>query len=230
MRGGLGAPGELAQQEALTYRSVSQEPDRAQGLDLRWHYRAMAKVFDSIDDKMAGWINRQHLFFVGTAPSGADGSINVSPKGMAGTFAILGSRQVGYLDYTGSGAETIAHLRDNGRIVIMFCALEGPPRIVRLHGTGRAVLLDDPEFKTLRPSFGKERTLGQRSIIVVDLVRIGDSCGFSLPLMDFRADRDVLDKSQERQDEAYFRDYWHNHNTVSIDGLPGVPPAAIPAK
>lgn len=190
----------------------------------------MAKVFDSIDDKLASWINKQHLFFVGTAPSGDDGSINVSPKGMAGTFAILGPRQVGYLDYTGSGAETIAHLRDNGRIVIMFCALEGPPRIVRLHGVGRAVLADDPEFETLRPSFGKERTLGQRSIIVVDLARIGDSCGYSLPLMDFRSDRDVLDKSQERRDEAYFRDYWRDHNTLSIDGLPGLPVASGPGE
>ena len=104
-----------------------------------------------IDDKLADWINKQHIFFVGTAPSGADGSINVSPKGMAGTFAILGPRQAGYLDYTGSGMETIAHLRDNGRIVFMFCALEGPPKIVRLHGTGRVVLVDDPEFETLRP-------------------------------------------------------------------------------
>ena len=186
----------------------------------------MGKIFDSIDDKMAGWINKQHMFFVGTAPSGEDGSINVSPKGMAGTFAVLGPRRVGYLDYTGSGAETIAHLRDNGRIVVMFCALEGPPRIIRLHGQGRTVLADDPEFAELREHFGKERTVGQRSIVVVDLSRIADSCGYSLPLMDFRADRDVLDKVQEHNGDDYYPKYWQDHNACSIDGLPAMPVTA----
>jgi hypothetical protein len=183
----------------------------------------MGKIFESVDDKLADWIDKQHIFFVGTAPSGAEGSINVSPKGLAGTFAILGPRQAGYLDYTGSGVETIAHLRDNGRIVFMFCAVEGPPRIVRLHGTGRVVLTDDPEFETLRPHFGKERTRGQRSIIVADLTRISDSCGFSLPLMDYRADRDVLDKVQLHNGDDYYPPYWETKNARSIDGLPGMP-------
>lgn len=187
----------------------------------------MSKIFERIDDKLARWITKQHMFFVGTAPSGADGSINVSPKGMAGTFAILGPQQVGYLDYTGSGVETIAHLRDNGRIVFMFCALEGRPRIVRLHGTGRVVLTDDPEFDELRPRFGKERTQGQRSVIVADLARISDSCGFSLPLMDFRSDRDVLDKVQVHNGDDYYPPYWEKENAHSIDGLPGMP---VPAK
>ena len=97
----------------------------------------MSKIFQEIDDKLARWILRQHMFFVGTAPAAAEGSINVSPKGMDGTFAVLGPRRVGYLDYTGSGTETIAHVRENGRIVLMFCAFEGPPKIIRLHGTGR---------------------------------------------------------------------------------------------
>src|SRR6478752_9373352 len=165
----------------------------------------MGKVFQEIDDKLADWISRQHMFFVGTAPAG------------------LGPRRVAYLDYTGSGAETIAHLRDNGRIVLMFCAFEGPPKIVRLHGRGRAVLVGDPEFDQLRSAFDKDRTLGQRSIIVADLTRISDSCGYSLPLMDFRADRDVLDKDQSRRDEDYFPRYWREKNAESIDGLPGVP-------
>jgi hypothetical protein len=130
---------------------------------------------------------------------------------------------VAYLDYTGSGAETIAHLRDNGRIVLMFCAFEGSPKIVRLHGQGRVVLVGDPEFDELRAAFGKDRTLGQRSIIVADLTRISDSCGWSLPLMEFRADRDVLDKEQSRRDEDYFPRYWQQKNAESIDGLPGVP-------
>lgn len=183
----------------------------------------MGKVYEEVDDKLAGWLARQHMFFVGTAPSGAEGSINISPKGMAGTFAVLGPRTVAYLDYTGSGAETIAHLRENGRIVIMFCALDGPPKIVRLHGRGRVVLPVDPEFADLRPAFAKDRTLGQRSIIVAELTRISDSCGYSLPLMDFHSDRDILDKSQERRDEAYFGEYQRQHNALSIDGLPGVP-------
>jgi len=186
----------------------------------------MAQVFTEIDGKLRAWIDRQPVFFVGTAPSGADGSVNVSPKGMAGTFAVLGPARVGYLDYTGSGAETIAHLRDNGRIVIMFCAFDGPPKIVRLHGRGRVVRADDPEFADLREHFAKDRTIGQRSIVVVELSRISDSCGFSVPLLDFRSDRDVLDRVQERSGhehgDGYFRDYWARKNAASIDGLPAL--------
>ncbi len=183
----------------------------------------MAALYERIDDKLAEWISRQHVFFVGTAPSGGAGSVNVSPKGMAGTFAVLGPRTVGYLDYTGSGAETIAHLRDNGRIVVMFCAFDGPPKIVRLHGHGRLLLPDQPDFAAHRPAFDKDRELGQRSIVIVDLDRISDSCGYSVPLMDFRSDRDVLDKSQARRDEAYFEQYRAQHNSASIDGLPALP-------
>ena len=94
----------------------------------------MGKLYDEIDDKLAAWLVAQPLLFVATAPLGADGHVNVSPKGMGGTFAVLGPRQVGYLDYFGSGVETIAHLRENGRIVMMACAFHGPPKIVRLHG------------------------------------------------------------------------------------------------
>lgn len=184
----------------------------------------MGQVFSEIDDKLRAWIDRQHVFFVGTAPSGSDGSVNVSPKGMAGTFAVLGPRRVGYLDYTGSGAETIAHLRDNGRIVLMFCAFDGPPRIVRLHGHGRVVRAGEPEFAGLRGRFGKGRTVGQRSIIVVDLTRIADSCGFAVPLLDFRSDRDVLDRVQERNGDDHHRDYRTRKNAVSIDGLPALDP------
>ena len=183
----------------------------------------MAKVFDGIDDKLAAWIGRQRMFFVGTAPSGDGGHVNVSPKGPIESLRILDPHTVAYQDVIGSGAETIAHLRDNGRIVLMFCAFEGPPKIVRLHGHGRAVLVGDPEFDQLRWAFDKDRTLGQRSIIVADLTRISDSCGYSLPLMDFRADRDVLDKDQSRRDEDYFPRYWREKNAESIDGLPGLP-------
>lgn len=187
----------------------------------------MAQVSSEIDGKLRAWIDRQHVFFVGTAPSGSDGSINVSPKGMAGTFAVLGPRQVGYLDYTGSGAETIAHLRNNGRIVVMFCAFEGPPKIVRLHGYGRVVPASDPEFADLRVHFGKERILGQRSIVVVELNRISDSCGFAVPLMEFPSDRDVLDRVQQRNDDEYFCEYRRTKNAASIDGLPALDPEPV---
>lgn len=183
----------------------------------------MSQVFSEIDDQLRRWIDRQPVFFVGTAPSGPDGLINVSPKGMGGTFAVLEPRTVAYLDYTGSGAETIAHLRDNGRIVIMFCAFEGPPKIVRLHGRGRFVPATDPAFAELRTRFDKVRTIGQRSIVLVELDRIADSCGFAVPLMDFRADRDVLDRVQERNDDDYYTKYWQDKNAHSIDGLPALP-------
>jgi len=189
----------------------------------------MGKLYDEIDDRLAAFILDQPVFFVGTAPLDATGHINVSPKGMAGTFAVLGRRRVGYLDYTGSGAETISHLRENGRIVVMFCAFDGPPKIVRLHGTGRVVPLGEDEFDELRPLFSKPRELGQRSIIVVDVDRVSDSCGYSVPLMDFRGDRDILDRSHERRDQDYFDEYWRNNNTASIDGLPALPlPADLP--
>jgi hypothetical protein len=182
----------------------------------------MGKVFDGIDDRLRRWILEQPMYFVATAPLSGDGHVNLSPKGMGGTFAVLGERQVGYLDYTGSGAETIAHLKENGRIVIMLCAFDGPPRIVRLHGRGRAVLAAEPEFATLRPHFAKARTIGQRSIIVVDVDRVSDSCGFAVPTMVYLGDRDVLDKSHERRDDAYMHEYWATKNAASIDGLPAI--------
>jgi len=126
-----------------------------------------------------------------------------------------------------SGAETIAHLRENGRIVLMFCAFDGPPNIVRLHGRGRVVLLDDPEFDQLRPAFAKERELGQRSIVVVDVERVSDSCGYAVPLMDLREDRDLLDRHQERRDPTYFDDYWRTRN-ATIECSPAIAPRIGP--
>jgi hypothetical protein len=183
----------------------------------------MGKIHASISPRLERFLLGQPVFFVGTAPLDAEGHVNVSPKGMSGTFAVLDEHRVAYLDYTGSGTETIAHLRENGRVVLMFCAFEGPPNIVRLHGRGRAVLPADPEFDELRARFPKERVLGQRSVIVVDVQRISDSCGWSVPFMDLRGDRDLLDRAQERSDPSYFHDYWRDRNATSIDGLPGVP-------
>jgi pyridoxamine 5'-phosphate oxidase-like protein len=182
----------------------------------------MATVFEAIDDKLRDWLLAQPVFFVGTAPLAGDGHVNVSPKGMAGTFAVLGPHRVAYLDYFGSGIETVAHLRENGRIVIMCCAFAGPPKIVRLHGRGRVVLRDDPEFAALRPLFAKEREQGQRSIVVVDVDRIADSCGYSVPLLEYVEDRDILDTSQSRRDPEYYDGYAVERNAVSLDGLPGL--------
>lgn len=183
----------------------------------------MATVFDDIDDKLRRWLLAQPVFFVGSAPLTGDGHVNVSPKGMGGTFAVLGPRQVAYLDYFGSGIETMAHLRENGRIVIMCCAFTGPPKIVRLHGRGRNVLPDDPQFPGLRAEFSKERERGVRSIVVIDVDRIADSCGYSVPLMDYVGDRDILDRHQLRRDDDYYVDYAATRNGASIDGLPGIP-------
>ena len=141
---------------------------------------------------------------------------------MKGTFVVLGPRRVAYLDYFGSGAETIAHLRENGRIVLMWCAFSGPPRIVRLHGHGHVALPGSVEFAALRPLFAKERSKGVRSVIVVDVVRIADSCGYAVPLMEFTGDRDVLDRSQERRDPEYFEQYAATRNNESVDGLPAL--------
>jgi pyridoxamine 5'-phosphate oxidase-like protein len=190
----------------------------------------MSKLHEEIDARMAQFLLAQPVFFVGTAPLAADGHVNVSPKGMAGTFAVLAPRRVAYLDYTGSGAETLAHLRENGRIVLMFCAFEGKPNIVRLHGTGRTVATDDPEFDQLRPHFAKDRERGQRSIIVVDVERVSDSCGYAVPLMDLREDRDLLDRHADRRDQDYFENYWRTRNAQSIDGLDALPAQAAAQK
>ncbi|MCW2757535.1 MAG: pyridoxamine 5-phosphate oxidase family protein [Nocardioidaceae bacterium] len=190
----------------------------------------MGKTFERIDDKLGTWLLEQPMFVVATAPSDG-GHVNASPKGMSGCFVVLDEHRVAYLDYVGSGAETIAHLRDNGRITLMFNAFSGPPRIVRLQGTGEVVLPDQSAFADLRTRFGKERELGQRSIIVVTCDRIADSCGYSVPLMDFVADRDILDLHAQKRDEDYFQTYVAERNAASIDGLPAVPtPVAVPGR
>jgi hypothetical protein len=183
----------------------------------------VAKVYDRLDDRLRTWIEQQPVLFVGTAPLAADGHVNVSPKGMAGTFAVLDERTVAYLDYVGSGTETIAHVRENGRLVLMWCAFEGPPRIVRLHGRARIVLPGTADFDDLRGVFAKEREVGQRAVVVLEATRISDACGYAVPEMRLVGDRDVLDRHQGRRDEAYFDRYRRERNAVSIDGLPGVP-------
>jgi hypothetical protein len=182
----------------------------------------MAKVHETIDGRLRAFIEAQPMFFVGTAPSGPGGHVNISPKGMSGTFAVLDPLRVAYLDYVGSGAETLAHLRDNGRIVVMFCAFAGSPNIVRLHGTGRAVLPHDPDHAALLAAFDRPRTHGLRSIIEVTVGRVSDSCGFAVPLMDYVGDRDLLAQWAERRSEDDLAGYVNTKNLRSVDGLPAL--------
>lgn len=179
----------------------------------------MGKVYEQIDDRLREFIARQHVFFVATAPLAADGHVSLSPKGLD-SFRILSPRSVAYLDLTGSGVETIAHLRENGRLTIMFCAFEGPPKIVRLHGRGRVVFPGDEEFCKLRPLFPEFP--GVRGIIVADLERISDSCGYGVPLYEYRGERrQLIDWSERKGEEGLLR-YQAENNRRSIDGLPGL--------
>ncbi len=181
----------------------------------------MAKTFDEIDEKLASWLVDQPVFFVSTAPLACDGLINCSPKGNRQEFLVIGPRTVAYLDQTGSGVETIAHLRENGRIVVMFCAFVGPPRIVRLHGNGRSVLTDDPQFASLVAQFPGATGVGVRSVIVVEVDRIADSCGYGVPFMDFKEHRPTMDQWSERKGAEGIRAYWAEKNRRSIDDLEG---------
>lgn len=180
----------------------------------------MGKLFPTIDDRLRAFIEAQQLFFVATAPSGDEGHVNCSPKGLD-TFRILGPTTVAYLDFTGSGVETIAHVRQNGRIVIMFCAFAGPPKIVRLHGRAAVVEPNDAEFAALAAHFG-EIPYGTRSIIRIDVTRISDSCGYGVPLMTFERQREQLPAWASRKSEEEMREYQRKKNGESIDGITGL--------
>ena len=193
----------------------------------------MGRVYDEITPHLREWIARQAMFFVGTAPLAADGHVNLSPKGPIGSLRVLGPRRVAYLDVGGSGVETIAHLRENGRIVVMLCAFEGPPRIVRLHGDAEPVLHDDPRFGRLLgegdfvdPSLPEAR----RAIIDVDVTRVSDSCGYGVPLMGFEGLRDhhalsTAKKLRTKGADGLARDR-RERNATSLDGLPALAPDA----
>jgi len=165
------------------------------------------------------FIKAQHLFFVATAPLDAAGHVNLSPKGLD-CLRILDSKTVAYLDLTGSGIETIAHLRENGRIVLMFCAFQGPPKIVRLHGRGEVFEQGDSRFDELRPLFPS--LAGTRSIIVVSVNRVADSCGYAIPLFSYEGERSQLIEWAENKGEAAVEQYRSEKNRMSIDGLPGL--------
>ena len=197
----------------------------------------VGKRFEQIDEQLATWIGRQRLSFVGTAPSGVDGHVNVSPKGPSETFRILGPRVVAYLDVVGSGVETIAHLRQNGRIVVMVCAFEGAPRIVRLHGHGEVAQRGTAHFDELAPAFDLGGPLaevdhGIRAVIRIEVTRIADSCGYGVPRLDYRGARPQVAKWQAAPVATGGANavmaYSAAHNARSLDALPGIEPDLLP--
>lgn len=179
----------------------------------------MGQSYDAITPELSNWLQRQRIFFVATAPLAGDGLINCSPKGMD-TFRILGPRDVAYIDLTGSGVETIAHSRENGRIVFMFCAFEGPPKIVRLHGRSEVIPADSKEFQAVASLFPAYP--GRRAIIRGLLTRISDSCGFGVPRYDYAGDRDTLVRWSASKGPEQLRQYRRRKNARSLDDLPGL--------
>ena len=180
----------------------------------------MGRTYDAVDPKLSAFVLSQPVFFVATAPLDGAGHVNCSPKGNRGNLAVLDDHRVAYQDLTGSGIETIAHLRENGRVVLMFCAFSGPPRIVRFHGRGRVVEPADPGYAELAARFPAEPSA--RAVIVVEVQRISDSCGYGVPVMSFEHHRENLDHWVDTKGPDGLVTYRADHNTVSVDGLPGL--------
>ncbi|HYF18633.1 MAG TPA: pyridoxamine 5'-phosphate oxidase family protein [Ramlibacter sp.] len=180
----------------------------------------MGKLYSDITPELRAWIARQPMFFVATAPLAGDGHVNCSPKGLD-ALRILDARTAAYVDLTGSGAETAAHLHENGRIVLMFCAFEGAPKIVRLHGRGEVVVPSSPDWADLAAQLPMKPSA--RSIVRVHVSRVSDSCGFGVPRMDLVGQRDVMDRWVENKGLASLPAYRQEKNARSIDGLPTPP-------
>jgi Pyridoxamine 5'-phosphate oxidase len=198
----------------------------------------MGKLYPELGERLREFIARQSVFFVATAPclssDGDGGHVNLSPKGYRDTFAVLGPRSVAYLDLTGSGAETIAHLRQNGQITIMFCSFDHDTKILRLYGTGEVVLPGDPRWDELAAHFPRtappasgQASGSERSIIVVRVDRIADSCGYAVPVMEVKAERDVLDRWAQKKSATELSAYRADRNAASIDGLPALGTAEL---
>lgn len=185
----------------------------------------MGKVHEEISPRLAAWIERQPVFFVATAPLAADGHVNLSPKGTRGTFRVLGPRTFAYVDLGGSGIETVAHLRENGRICVLFCSFEHRPDIVRLHGRGSVVRVGEEGFADALQPFADaamERIDMVRAVVTVDVARISDSCGYTVPLMELREERTTLDlRARKKGAQRLARDRAEK-NARSIDGLPAL--------
>ena len=180
----------------------------------------MGKVYSTIDARLARWLAAQPLWFVATAPLADDGRVNVSPRGRD-SFSVLGPARVGWIDYTGSGVETIAHVRENGRICLMFCSFDHRPLIVRVHGRGTVALPGDPAFDEVARRHPSEP--GVRAVVIVDVDRVSESCSYGVPIMDFVAERDLLRRWAEKKGPDRLAEYQAKNNAKSIDGLPGLP-------
>ncbi|MER7396038.1 pyridoxamine 5'-phosphate oxidase family protein [Streptomyces sp. NPDC000151] len=187
----------------------------------------MGKVHARIDGRLRTFIEAQKIFFTATAPLSGDGTVNLSPKGLSGSFAVLDEHTVAYLDFAGSNAETVAHLRENGRITLMWCAFEGPPNIVRVHGRGEPVFRDDPRWDGLLAHFpGIDGAAhGLRAVIVVTAELIRDTCGYGVPFMTYDEDRPLHRSRFERETDESLDAYFQKKEWIaqSIDGLPGLP-------
>ena len=179
----------------------------------------MSDTFPEITDEVAAFINAQKMFFVATSPLAADGHVNVSPKGFD-CFRILDPHTVAYLDRGGSGIETLSHVRENGRICLMFCAFDGEPNTMRLHGTASAFQTGEPEFDELIGAFPTHA--GTRSVIRVNVTRVSDSCGWGVPLFDYRGERDTYENAIGTMTNEQVQGLFEKHNAESIDGLPGM--------
>lgn len=179
----------------------------------------MGRSFDAIPDHLVAWMEQQPIYFVASAPLDAGGHVNVSPKG-GDSFRVLGPNAVAYLDLTGSGAETIAHTRENGRLTVMFCSFDEKPNIVRLFGRGEAVLPGDERFPELAARFPANP--GTRSVVTLDVTKVTSSCGYSVPMMDLIGHRDTLDRWAQRKGPDGIAEYWGQKNQTSIDGLPAL--------
>ena len=179
----------------------------------------MGKAFAELDETNVKWIKKQRMFFVATAPAAVDGLLNLSPKGLD-AFAVIDPTTVAYLDIVGCGVETIAHVKQNGRLIIMFCDFEGPPRILRLWGKGEVIERSDPRFAPMRARFAQ--VPGERSIIVLRVTRVQDSCGYGVPRYAFEQDRTTLDRLGPEKGPQGVDEYIANKNHKSTDGLPGL--------
>ena len=178
----------------------------------------MGRELERITPELTEFLEAQPLFFVATAPESTNHHVNVSPKGLD-SFRVLDDHTVAYLDLHGSGIETVAHVRENGRITLMFCAFDGRPQIIRLQGRGRVILVTDPEVEPYLERLPS--TPGARSVIVVDVSRISSSCGFAVPLMEFVGERTQLTDWAVKHGEDGLAEYREKKNTTSISGLPG---------
>ncbi|MBI1359905.1 MAG: pyridoxamine 5'-phosphate oxidase family protein [Alphaproteobacteria bacterium] len=180
----------------------------------------MAKFYDRLEDKHLAFIQAQKMFFVATAPLSDAGRVNLSPKGYD-SFRVIGPNRVAYADLGGSGAETLAHVRENGRITFMFCSYEGPANIMRLYGRGEVMQFNDPGFAEEIAKFppGHERA---RDIIFADITQVQDSCGWGVPFYEFKGQRDQLTRYIDHQDIEAWRESRLERNATSIDGLPGL--------